>query len=175
MYPTELLKDEHRRIEGALDRLERLADQGGLTGAVDWQAAREVVDFLQAFADRRHHGKEEGILFPLLARRGLVRQYGRGGVMVYEHNQGRRHIRHMSRAASEGAAGAPGAVKRFLDHARAYVPLMRRHIDKEDHCLFPWVERNLTAEERASLQEAFGAAVRAEGTPGDGELARAGA
>lgn len=83
MTPTELLKAEHRRIEAALDRLERLADQGSLTGALDWPAAREVVDFLQAFADRCHHGKEEGILFPLLARRGLVRQYGRSGVMVY--------------------------------------------------------------------------------------------
>jgi hemerythrin-like domain-containing protein len=162
MTPTELLKAEHRRIEAALDRLVRLADQGSRTGALDWPAAREVVDILQAFADRCHHGKEEGILFPLLARRGLVRQYGRSGVMVYEHNQGRRHTRHMSRAVADGAAGSPGAVKRFLDHARAYVPLMRRHIDKEDHCLFPWVERNLTAEESAALQQAFDAAARAK-------------
>lgn len=78
----------------------------------------------------------------------------------------------MSGATADGEAGSPGAVKRFLDHARAYVPLMRRHIDKEDHCLFPWVERNLTAEERASLQEAFDAALRAESTPGAGEQPR---
>jgi hypothetical protein len=64
--------------------------------------------------------------------------------------------------------GAPGAGKRFLDHARAYVPLMRRHIDKEDQCLFPWVERYLTTLERASLQEAFGAAVRPGSPPGAG-------
>jgi hemerythrin-like domain-containing protein len=41
---------------------------------------------------------------------------------------------------------------------------MRRHIRKEDHCLFPWVERNLTEDERASLQEAFQAVEQASGS-----------
>jgi hypothetical protein len=68
--------------------------------------------------------------------------------------------------------GTPGAVKRFLDHARATVPLRRRAIDWEDDRLFPWVERILTTHERASLQEAFNAAVRTEGPPGAGEQAR---
>ncbi len=166
MRPTEHLRAEHRLIEGVLDCLEQVADQGTRTGTVDWPLAREVVDFLQAFADRGHHGKEEKLLFPLLARRGLARQYGRSGVMVYEHNQGRGHIRNMCRASAASAAGSPGALKQFLEHARVYVQLMRRHIRKEDHCLFPWVERNLAAEVLASLEEAFDAAVRVENASG---------
>jgi hypothetical protein len=73
---------------------------------------------------------------------------------------------------SNSLRGTPGAVKRFLDHARASVPLRRRSIDWEDDRLFPWVERILTTNERASLQEAFVAAVRTEGPPGAGEQAR---
>jgi hypothetical protein len=68
--------------------------------------------------------------------------------------------------------GRPGAVKRFLDHARASVPLRRRSIDKEDDRLFPWVERILITQERASLQVAFDAAVRTEGPPGAGKQPR---
>jgi hemerythrin-like domain-containing protein len=147
MHATEYLKAEHRLIEGVLDCLEELADQGTRTGTLDWPMAREAVDFLQAFADRAHHAKEEMVLFPTLARKGLSRQYGRSGVMVYEHNQGRGHIRNMKRALADAAAGSPDAFKRFLEHARAYAQLMRRHIRKEDHCLFPWVDRNLTEED----------------------------
>jgi hypothetical protein len=68
--------------------------------------------------------------------------------------------------------GRPGDVKRFLHHARASVPPMRRPIDREDDRLFPWVERILTTNERGSLQEAFDAAVRTEGPPGTGQQAR---
>jgi hemerythrin-like domain-containing protein len=172
MHLIDSLRTEHRRIESVLDYLERLADQGTRMGTLDWSAAQGAVHFLQEFADRHHHAKEETLLFPLLARKGLLRQYGRTGVMVYEHNQGRRHIRNMAKATADAALGAPAeALKRFLDHARTYVQLMRRHIRKEDHCLFPWVERNLTEDERASLQEAFAAAEQA---PGSGVLPPAG-
>lgn len=156
--PLALLQGEHRVIEQVLDCLEHLADQATSTGTLDRQAARDALSFLQVFADQCHHGKEDNILFPMLARKGLTRQYGRSGVMVIEHNQGRRHIRNMIHATDDGRPESPAAVKRFVNHARAYVDLMRRHIAKEDHCLFPWVDRNLTRDERHFLAEAMAGA-----------------
>jgi hemerythrin-like domain-containing protein len=158
----EVLRSEHRVIEQVLECLERLADQGTVTGTLDWSVARDAVDFLVAFADRCHHGKEETLLFPMLAQKGLSRQYGRTGVMVYEHNQGRRHIRNMARAIDESRQGMPEALKYFVGHARAYVQLLHQHIGKEDHCLFPWVNRSFTEAERQALEEAFDTAMRAE-------------
>jgi hemerythrin-like domain-containing protein len=169
--PLEILMNEHSGIEQTLSCLEKVTVRCPVEGKLDEESTRQALDF-RTFADCCHHGKEEGILFPLLARRGLVRQYGPSGVMAYEHNQGRRHIRHVSRAAGDGGAESPDAVQRFLDHARTYVLLVLRPIDKEDPCLFPWVERNLTAQGCASLQKAFDVPVRTECMPEAGEPLR---
>ena len=56
MRPTEILSDEHRVIEQVLACLERIAEEAE-TRTLDVAAARDVVTFVQNFADRCHHGK----------------------------------------------------------------------------------------------------------------------
>mgnify|MGYP000753666721 CR=1 FL=1 len=44
----------------------------------------EAVDFFRMFADRCHHAKEENHLFPAMEAKGMPREGGPTGVMLYE-------------------------------------------------------------------------------------------
>lgn len=155
MKPTEILSEEHRIIEQVLDCLERMAQDCAAQGRLDATAAGQTLEFLRDFADRCHHGKEETHLFPAMEAKGFVRDGGPTGVMLYEHEQGRTHIRGMAEVIDDARAGKSEAVAQFVHHARAYVALLREHIEKEDHCLFAMANQALSPEDQQRLLEAF--------------------
>jgi hemerythrin-like domain-containing protein len=149
MKATEILMDEHRVIEQVLSCLEKLADRCEAGEKLDGTSALEALEFFRNFADRCHHGKEEGHLFPLLEARGLARQGGPTGVMLHEHDEGRRLVAAMAAALQQDTPGE------FVRHARAYARLLREHIRKEDHCLFPMAVGVLSEFELQALARSF--------------------
>ena len=155
MNPTEILKNEHRVIEQVLDCLEAIVKGCAATGKLDRQAAKDAVDFFRTFADGCHHAKEETHLFPAMEARGFARESGPVAVMLSEHEQGRAHLRAMDGAIEAASAGDPEALGRFVDHAKAYTALLRHHIEKEDHCLFPMADEALSGADQRALLEAF--------------------
>jgi hemerythrin-like domain-containing protein len=156
MHPTAILKNEHRVIEQVLNCLEKIAGACAQTEALDADSASQALDFFRHFADCCHHTKEERHLFPLLEERGFSRDGGPTGVMLAEHDQCRHYCRGMLAAVDGAAAGNADAVLQFVIHARAYVSLLREHIHKEDHCLFPMAEQALSEEDQRDLLESFG-------------------
>lgn len=147
--PMQVLIAEHTVIERVLACLETMARGCRAGQPLDVEAAGQALDFLRTFADRVHHGKEEEHLFPLLEQRGMVRERGPTGVMLAEHEIGRRLMRQMA-AAIEGHDSAG-----YADAAERYVELLRAHIQKENHCLFGMADHLLNAADRAALLEAF--------------------
>ena len=155
MNPSDILKSEHRVIEQVLACLEKMSEECQQQGRLDRDPAREAVDFFRNFADGCHHGKEEEHYFPAMEAAGFPRQGGPTGVMIHEHEVGRRHIREMDATIDAAAEGRAEAVDRFVSHARDYVALLREHIAKEDHCLFTMADQALSADEQAALLSAF--------------------
>lgn len=155
MKPTTILMSEHRVIEQVLTVLERIAEACGRDGKLDADSARQVIDFLRNFADRCHHGKEEAQLFPALEGKGFDPETGPTGVMRAEHVEGRQLIAGMERAIDDAGAGQARAVGQYVSNATAYIEMLRVHIKKEDHCLFPMADRSLSGEEHAELMRAF--------------------
>jgi hemerythrin-like domain-containing protein len=155
MRSTEILQSEHRVIEQVLSCLEAMADQGLKEGRLDEASTREALDFFQTFADGCHHGKEENCLFPLMEAKGFPRQGGPTGMMLFEHEEGRRHIRAMHATLSAAAAGQDRALRDFARHAHAYVDLLRQHIFKEEQRLFPMADQVFSAQDQANLVERF--------------------
>lgn len=148
MKAVDVLMSEHRVIEQVLNCLEVIAHRAE-AGQLEAEAARQALDFFRSFADRCHHGKEEGHLFPLLEARGLQREGGPTGVMLHEHQLGRVLLARMARAIDAGEAAA------LVGPARSYVQLLRDHIWKEDQRLFRMAGQLLNEEDDRGLMRAF--------------------
>jgi hemerythrin-like domain-containing protein len=146
---------EHRVIEQVIACLEEIANRCEAGYALDTTSAREAIDFFRVFADRCHHGKEEDLLFPLMEQKGFVREQGPTGVMLREHEAGRFHVRGMAGTIDRVASGDATARHAFVEHARSFAALLRQHILKEDHCLFPMADRALSASDQDSLSRSF--------------------
>jgi hemerythrin-like domain-containing protein len=155
MSATDILADEHRVIEQVLACLEQLTVEALEQRALDENPAWLALDFFGTFAGRCHHGKEEHCLFPLLEAKGFPPHDGPTGVMRHEHERGREHLRGMAVEVRRAGAGDANALTRFAGHARDYIRLMREHIAKEDHRLFPMAAVVLTEEDQAKLLTAF--------------------
>jgi hemerythrin-like domain-containing protein len=166
MKATAILMNEHRVIEQVLSCLEALATQGVARGKLDVDSARQALDFFRTFADGCHHRKEEHCLFPRLEARGLPRHGGPTGVMLDEHELGRKLLRAMAAAVERAEAGEPEQVERFARYALDYVGLLRDHILKEDLRLFVIAEHALTNHDQEALLRSFQAVE--EGDLGEG-------
>jgi hemerythrin-like domain-containing protein len=148
---TEALKHEHRVIERVLAVIETLAEKPGTGSKAAWEKA---IDFIRNFADKCHHLKEEQILFPALEEHGIPRDGGPVGMMLMEHEEGRALVRAMADAV--GGAGADRKQEQILkENARAYLRLLREHIQKEDEILFKIADDVLPAEDQKRLAREF--------------------
>ena len=153
--PIEQLQAEHRIIEKALRALGGLSQRLEHGETVDPASIERIFDFLTAFADGRHHHKEEQCLFPALGLLGMPRDRGPVGVLLQEHCTGRALIAHMRRAASGLANGDAKAARQFADAAQNYIDLTTEHIQKEDGLLFRLAEQLLDGQAMQSLRDDF--------------------
>jgi hemerythrin-like domain-containing protein len=138
---TQTLVDEHQLILRMIALLERNAVQTKSGGAANWQFYLDGVDFIRYYADRFHHAKEEDVLFAALVQNGMPRENSPVAAMLMEHEQGRNYVLALELAAREGLYGKPGQERIVVENALAYAALLRDHIDKEDHVLYPLAER----------------------------------
>jgi hemerythrin-like domain-containing protein len=152
---TNTLRNEHNAILKMLDATEETARQIREGKPVAPGILSGLLEFLQIFADRCHHGKEENCLFPLLEKKGLPRDGGPIGVMLHEHDEGRGLIRDMAEAAEAYAVGGKEAGLQWADAALGYAALLRAHIAKENDVLFVMADRLLSGSEQNHLLEAF--------------------
>jgi len=154
MRPTETLMHEHKIILQVLDAAEREARQMAETGEVRVERLEQMVDFFRNFADRCHHAKEEKLLFVRMEERGVSREAGPIGVMLYEHELGRGHVRAIAELLPQVAKN-PAARREIQQHLEDYIQLLRDHINKEDYILYPLADQLLSPEDQKALEEAF--------------------
>jgi len=153
--PTEILVDEHKVIEQVLACLQLMCEGLERGERLDPGVARDVIYFLRNFADRCHHLKEEDHLFRLLEASGIATDGGPVGVMLREHDEGRELVGGMEKAVGALPRDPAVAPTAFVQHGVEYVALLRGHIQKENHCLFPLADHKLTAAHQRELEAAF--------------------
>jgi hemerythrin-like domain-containing protein/uncharacterized protein (DUF2249 family) len=153
--PTQVLMEEHTLILQALDALERKIAQVESGAPPDRAYFEKAVEFLRTFADKCHHGKEENLLFKTMVEEiGMPRHGGPIAVMLSEHELGRSLIRGIA----DGAAALgkdPAAAKQVIESGRAYIQLLRGHIDKENTILFPMADQFMGPEDQGRLAAEF--------------------
>ncbi len=153
MKSIDVLMNEHRLIEHGLTVLEAFAQRLERGEPVLAEKLNTLLDFFRVFADQCHHGKEEGSLFPELEAKGIPKEGGPIGVMLYEHDEGRNLQRQMREAVSDLSSKANR--QKFIAAARDYIALLRQHIWKEDNVLFQMAQQVLTEADDERLSEKF--------------------
>jgi hemerythrin-like domain-containing protein len=155
MEGTKKLMEEHRIIDGVLNGLETVAARLRSGLPVRPGFFLDCANFIKGFADGCHHQKEEGELFPAMESAGVARQGGPIGVMLAEHEEGRRLTRAMREAAEQLEAGQTQAKDQIVASAESFVSLLRLHIAKEDRVLFPMAEQVLDPARQEEISSAI--------------------
>lgn len=138
------LMNEHRVIEHVLSALEVAARETRDGASLERSRVAEFADFFKNFADTCHHGKEEDLLFKKMVDLGFPSEQGPIAVMLFDHKVGREHVGQLN--ALGAGTGPLTAAERaeFIEHADAYVPMLRQHILKEDQVLYPMAIRAIS-------------------------------
>ena len=145
MEAIQTLMNEHRQIERATEALVAFADgvrRGGGTAA----ELGRFVRFIREFADALHHAKEEDVLFAAMVEAGFPRDFGPIGVMLHDHEAGRRQVGALARLAERTSPWTEAEREELLSAAHGYAALLRAHIHKEDAILYPMAEQRLPGE-----------------------------
>ena len=153
--PTEMLEAEHRVIAKVIGAVPVLADQLDAGQAVDVGLLRDIVEFMRAFADQCHHGKEELLLFPALGKKGVPLQGCPVGALTAEHARGRALVKELADATDALQSGELGAKATIIGALRGIAALYPNHIWKEDYLLFPMTNKVLNVEELQLLSGEF--------------------
>ena len=90
-----------------------------------------------------------------MEKKGFSRDDGPTGVMLCEHELGRHRVAAMVDAVAAGRRGDLSAAGRFAGERTGVLPLLRNHIEKEDHCLFAMADQVLSETEQQELLDAF--------------------
>lgn len=155
MKATDELKKEHEGIELMLRILGAISDKSARGEEISVQHLVDIMEFLTVFVDKCHHGKEEEFLFPALEAAGIAREGGPVGVMLHEHEQGRKLVAKLKRAVSGLRTGDQSAAAGIAETGNQYIALLTDHIAKENNMLFIMADERLDGFQDERLVEAF--------------------
>lgn len=136
----EELSAEHKKILEKLKELEKNIKDT----EIDKEKIKEFLNFTENFAEP-HHQKEENVLFPALEKKGIPKEGGPIGVMLFEHETEREHIKKLEKALKENQK------EKVKEEAENIISLLREHIDKEENVLYPWAKNVLSEKELSNL------------------------
>ncbi len=154
MTATEQLRHEHEAITLALSIIEKLCQRLADGEEVNPEHFGQVLEFIQIFGDRSHHGKEEEFFFPAVEAAGIPNADRMLDVMN-EHEHSRILMRQLAAAWQKHRSGDLTAAAAVIKSARAYSAFLHAHISKENDVLFPMAEARLSADSQRRLLEQF--------------------
>ena len=155
MHPIEILAEEHRLIRQALDSFSLATHkmEQGINPPAEF--FEKAVEFARTFIDKRHHFKEEYLMFGRLAERHQGELDAQIEALRHQHDHGREFISEMANALGGYSKGKDAQVTDMLENLASLVTLYRHHIHREDRIFFPMVEKSLPQQELDDLAELF--------------------
>ncbi|MHB8149630.1 MAG: hemerythrin domain-containing protein [Desulfobulbia bacterium] len=146
---------EHRLIERMLAIIQDALAEARKTKKIDPVFVDTAVDFVQTYADRTHHGKEEDILFLALKTKGLSEPDQRVmDELIEEHVFGRITTKALVEANARYRNGDSAALEEIVRCLHTLVDFYPKHIAKEDAVFFPASRAYFSeAEDQAMLDE----------------------
>jgi hemerythrin-like domain-containing protein len=150
--PVQDLRDEHGAIFLMLNVMKIVAKRLKDREEVKKEHLAKIVEFLSNFADKCHHGKEEGILFPEVIKD--VSNLAMVNELLGEHKAGRDYIRGIAESLKYYNIGNPDAYH-IATNMEGYIYLLTEHIKKESKSLFPIVDKQIPDNVQIMIEEQF--------------------
>jgi hemerythrin-like domain-containing protein len=140
--PVDILVNEHKLILQAVDLLRKENEKIQTSKTVNANFITKATDFFRTFADRFHHGKEEGILFRDLSQKKVNKSdHLIMTELMQEHAFARRTVKALEDAKEKYIAGNTESLNEVLDLLATLIKLYPAHIEKEDkHFFYPCME-----------------------------------
>jgi len=157
MMPIGPLMIEHRLIERIIEAIKDQIDRIETEKKADVVLLEAVIDFIQGYADRCHHGKEENILFRDIDKKPLSSELKKiMEELIEEHKLGRKATAALADGLRSFRNGDAQALSLIVANLRFLVEFYPRHIEKEDKHFFVPVMGYFSKEEKdAMLQEGY--------------------
>ena len=155
MTAIEELKAEHQAVLMTIRILDQITNKLEAGQAIDVRHLDQILEFLQVFVDKCHHGKEEKVLFPAMEEAGIPREGGPIGAMLNEHEQGRSFVQGFRSGVEEYRVGKDDAIAKITENVQNYGQLLTDHIAKENNVLYVMAERVLSADKMSEMAKAF--------------------
>jgi hemerythrin-like domain-containing protein len=154
MKPIGPLMWEHRLIEEMIWLLNKEVENITSKSEINLILIDQAVDFFRTYADRTHHGKEEDILFRVLAKKPLSNDHSKTmEELIEEHVQAREKVGSLIDAKKKYLAGT-GEIGPIADCLRELTAFYPPHITKEDkHFFFPCLDYLNISEQERMLQD----------------------
>jgi len=155
--PLAALYSEHRSIAAVLAALEALVRERRDRGAkIAPRVFRAALYYLDVFAEREHHPKEERALFARLRSRtreadAVLDELGR------EHESGERAIAELGQALVRFEEGGEAEFPAFAAAVERFIGRYREHMRKEERDVMPLARRVFDAADWAAIEAAFAA------------------
>jgi hemerythrin-like domain-containing protein len=147
---------EHRLIERFLSVITDFLAKIELKQAIDPVFIDVAVDFIQIYADRTHHGKEEDILFRELNNKPLIEEDRRVmNELIEEHVFGRQTTKAIIAANTRYRNGDESALTEIAAKLHILTEFYPKHIEKEDKLFFPSSRKYFTDEEDQAMLAEF--------------------
>lgn len=137
MMPVGPLMLEHRFIERMIRIMNKKIQIMDKEKKADISFIDTAVDFIKNYADKRHHGKEENILFRDLDKKQLSAEHKRiMDELVKEHIMGRNNVKKIVDAKEKYTQGNKDALKDLTENLGILIKFYPKHIEKEDKHFF---------------------------------------
>ncbi len=151
MNPMEILAKEHDLIRQALDscRLARQKMEEGTNPPAEF--FEKMVEFARTYVDKRHHFKEEYLMFGRLAEIHRSDLDAEIEALRQQHDHGREFVSEMANALDGYSKGKDAQVTIMLENLAPYTTMLRHHILREDRVFYPMVVEELSREEMDDL------------------------
>jgi hemerythrin-like domain-containing protein len=156
MQPRGPLMIEHRLIERMISSINKEIIQIEKSGIVNQTFIAVAVDFIQIYADRTHHGKEEEILFRDLAKKKLTVVDKRiMNELIQEHVFGRTTTAQLVTLADAYRKGDKTTLPLITQTLRKFIDFYPKHIEKEDTVFFPAAMAYFPEQEQKAMLDEF--------------------
>jgi hemerythrin-like domain-containing protein len=150
-----ILYDEHRSISAVLSGLSALA-RAAQDPSIrpEFLVFNAMIHYIDAFPERLHHPKEDQFLFARLDERSpesrqLIEE------LRAEHVKGAALVRDLEAALLAFEVNWPRYADTFAAVVEAYSRFHWDHMRKEERQLLPLAERDLTADDWRTIDDAF--------------------